>query len=269
MIRVTIWNEYIQERGDVLGPELFPGDSEEHAAKRNQLRQNAEEIRRVHPRGIHETLKGFLSEDKELEIKTVTMEMPECGLTEDVLRDTDVLLWWAHVGHDQVPDEVAERVRGHVLCGMGFIPLHSAHLCKPMTKLLGTSCTLQWRDGDVCRVWNTSPGHPIAQGLPASFELDEEEMYGEFFDIPKPDEQVFISWFSGGEVFRSGCAWTRGYGRMFYFQPGHETNTAYHNPYVQRVIKNAVHWAAPTTRRETIDCPHAGISAEAKRLANK
>ena len=63
-------------------------------------------------------------------------------------------------------------------------------------------------------------------------------MYGEFFDIPKPDELVFIGGFSGGEVFRSGCVWNRGYGKVFYFQPGHETYRSYYDPDIRRIIQN-------------------------------
>lgn len=153
-----------------------------------------------------------------------------------------------------------------MLKGMGFIPLHSAHPSKPMKALLGTSGSLKWREGDFCRVWNTNPTHPIAQGIPESFELEEEEMYGEFFDIPKPDDVVFLSWYRGGEVFRSGCTWQRGYGKIFYFQPGHETNPSYHNPYVLKVIENAVRWAAPVMWRENLECPNIVESPESKYL---
>ncbi len=242
MIRVLVWNEFVQEN-----------------------REGKEPILAVHPRGIHETIAGFLKDDA-LSVRVATLNMPECGLSERALAETDVLIWWAHVAHDQLPDEIAQRVQRHVLSGMGFIPLHSAHLCKPLRLLLGTSCTLSWRHDDVCRVWSTCPGHPIAQGVPAHIDLGEEEMYGEFFDIPTPESQVFVSWFAGGEVFRSGCAWTRGFGRIFYFGPGHETNAAYHNPHVQRILRNAVRWAAPTARREAIDCPNVTESPESIRL---
>ena len=178
------------------------------------------------------------------------------------LEDTDVLVWWAHVAHDRVPDEIALRVKEYVNRGMGFIALHSAHPSKPMQYILGTSGTLQWREGDRARVWCTCPTHPIAKGIPASFELPSEEMYGEYFDIPKPDDLVFISWFAGGEVFRSGCTWTRGYGKIFYFQPGHETQRSYYVPEVRQIIKNAVRWANPVVRMPKLECPHAQVSAE-------
>lgn len=263
MIKVTVWNEYVQEQMDVKAGELFPGDD---AAKfREEFIQRAKEIKAIHNGAIHNTLKALLEEDEEIEVRHIaTLEMEECGLTKDVLDDTDVLVWWAHVAHDRVPDEIAERVRDYVLRGMGFIALHSAHPSKPMQRILGTSGSLQWREGDFCRVWNTCPTHPIAKGIPVSFELPEEEMYGEFFDIPKPDDLVFISWYRGGEVFRSGCTWTRGYGKIFYFQPGHETNKSYFNENVRKIIRNAVKWANPVMRVGELSCPHAEISPESK-----
>ena len=255
-LRVTIFNENVQEQWDRV---IDPAWS---AEEREQLAEAARQIRRVHPEGIHGTLRALLEAQPDMRVRVATLDMPECGLTEEVLADTDVLLWWAHIAHERVPDEVAARVQRHVLQGMGFLPLHSAHLCKPLCLLLGTSCTLQWREGDFCRVWTLSPAHPIAAGLPESFELPEEEMYGEFFDIPQPDELVFASWYRGGELFRSGCVFRRGYGRIFYFQPGHETNASYLNPNVRRVLLNAVRWLAPQRRVGKLECPHAAISPE-------
>lgn len=264
MIRVTIWNEHVQE---TMTPEklaAFPGEMSE--AQKCEILETTRCIQALHPGGIHETLRAIFAEDAEIEVRHIALlEMPECGLTEEVLDDTDVLVWWAHIAHQDVPDEIAERVRDHVLRGMGFLALHSAHPSKPMQRLLGTSGSLQWREGDFCRVWNVCPTHPIAAGIPASFELEVEEMYGEFFDIPKPDDIVFLSWFRGGEVFRSGCTWTRGYGKMFYFQPGHETNPSYFDPNVRQILRNAVKWAKPAMRVEPLTCPHAEVSPEAKR----
>ena len=183
--------------------------------------------------------------------------MPGCGITDELLENTDVLMWWSHIAQHAVPDELAEKIHQRVLQGMGLIVLHSGHLCKPLKLLLGTSCTLRWREGDFERVWTTAPTHPIAQGIPPMFELETEEMYGEFFDIPKPDDVIFTGWFRGGEVFRSGCTWTRGYGKIFYFQPGHETNPTYHNEYILKILDNAVHWAAPDRIHDKPDCIHA------------
>lgn len=236
MIRVTVWNEY---RG-----------------------QEAEAIRKVHPEGIHRTLEAFLGKEEDFQVRTATIDDPECGLTAEVLEQTDVLIWWGHVCHGDVPDRVADRVADAVHKGMGFLPLHSSHMAKPFVRLMGTSCTLKWRDGDHERLWNLLPAHPIAQGIPEAVELAEEEMYGERFDIPVPDELVFLGWFSGGELFRSGCVWNRGLGKVFYFQPGHETNESYHNPHIQRIIVNAVRYLAPAARIQKLECPHIAVSFE-------
>lgn len=231
MIKVTVWNEYRHER-------------------------ESEAVKAVYPNGIHNCIADFLRSD-DIEVRTATLDMPECGLSEEVIADTDVLIWWGHMAHNDVPDEVAQRVREAVLKGMGFIALHSAHHSKPFKMLMGTSCDVHWREGDRERVWCTSPRHPIAEGIPASFELENEEMYGEYFTIPKPDDVVFTSWFAGGEVFRSGCTFTRDMGRIFYFQPGHEEYPTYKNEYVQRVITNAVKWAKPLAKKAELASPHA------------
>ena len=266
MIKVTVWNENIQENGIKFMPQLQDATDPRALGFKNFLESNMANIRKIHPDGIHMTIKGILEEDPDQEfvVRTVTLDMPECGLTQEVIDDTDVLIWWAHIAHDRVPDEIAKRVKDAVLKGMGFIALHSAHPSKPLQMILGTSGSLQWREGDRSRVWCTCPTHPIAKGIPLSFELPEEEMYGEYFDIPKPDDQVFISWFAGGEVFRSGCTWTRGYGKVFYFQPGHETQGSYLIPEVRQIIRNAAKWAAPVMRIPELYCPHAEITPEKK-----
>jgi len=221
IIKVTVWNEYIHEKKD-------------------------EEVARVYPEGIHGAIASFLNEQPDIKARAVTMDMPEHGLDEDVLNDTDVLIWWAHIAHDQVSDEIVDKVYDRVMNGMGLIVLHSAHFSKIFKKLMGSTCNLKWREaGEKERIWVVEPGHPIAEGLPEYIEIPHTEMYGERFDIPQPDELVFISWFSGGEVFRSGCCYNRGKGKVFYFRPGHETFPIYYQPEVQTVICNAVRWAAP------------------------
>ncbi len=233
MIRVTVWNEYLHEK-------------------------NEPQVAAVYPKGIHGAVADFLSRDPELEVRTATLDMPEHGLTEEVLDATDVLIWWGHMGHNLVADEVVERVADRVLHGMGLICLHSAHHSKIFRKLMGTACHLRWRDiGENERIWTIEPSHPIAAGLPAYFDIPQEEMYGERFDIPTPDELVFLGWFRGGEVFRSGVTYRRGFGRIFYFQPGHEMYGNFYNENVQRVITNAVHWA-----KSTFVCP-AYLNGEA------
>ncbi len=220
-IRVTVWNEYRHEK-------------------------RSERVAAVYPEGIHGAIAAYLNEQPDLEARTATLDEPEHGLTEEVLANTDVLTWWGHMAHRDVEDEIVERVHKRVLDGMGLIALHSAHFAKIFIRLMGTSCTLKWREADEKeRMWVVAPGHPIVEGLGQYIELPHEEMYGEFFDIPEPDTLVFVSWFEGGEVFRSGCCYQRGAGKIFYFRPGHESYPTYFNPEVRSVIANAVRWAAP------------------------
>lgn len=218
-MKVTVWNEYIHEKHKPEVAELFPN-------------------------GLHERIAEILRAD-DVEVRTATLDDPECGLTDEVLADTDVLVWWGHTGHDRVPDEIVDRVHKYIIGGMGFIALHSAHFSKIFKKLMGTSCTLKWRNDVRERIWTIMPNHPIAEGVDETFVLDCEEMYGEPFDVARPDDVVFIGWFKGGEVFRSGCTWTRGNGKVFYFQPGHETNKSLQNANVCKILQNAVRWACP------------------------
>lgn len=220
-VNVTVWNEYIHERQE-------------------------EKIKKIYPEGIHAAIAKMLGRDEKYNIRTATLDMPENGLSDEVLQNTDVLIWWGHLAHDKVSDEVAEKVRKRVLDGMGLIVLHSGHLSKPFVKLMGTVCRSKWRENDEKeRVWVIEPSHPIARNLPEYIELEQEETYGERFEIPAPDDLVFISWFSGGEVFRSGCCYNRGRGKIFYFRPGHEAYPTYYREDISQIIKNAVDWATP------------------------
>lgn len=229
-IRVTVWNEGRHEK-------------------------THEEIRKVYPNGMHAVLADALK-GAGFSVRTATLDDDEDhGLSEKVLAETDVLTWWGHMAHHAVKDEIVERVYNRVLEGMGLIVLHSGHHSKIFRKLMGSSGNLKWREiGERERLWVVSPSHPIAQGLPNQIVLEHEEMYGEVFDVPAPDEQVFISWFQGGEVFRSGCCWKRGLGKVFYFRPGHESYPTYYNKEVQQVIINAANWAyTPPTPKITVD----------------
>lgn len=221
MTKVTVWNEFRHEKTDA-------------------------EVQAMYPEGIHGQIRHFLAAAG-FDVTTATLDEPEHGLSEEVLAKTDVLIWWGHKAHEEVADEIVERVHQRVLAGMGLIVLHSGHFSKIFKKLMGTSCDLKWREDDRhARVWNVNPSHPITAGIGESIELEKEEMYGEHFDIPAPDELIFVSWFPGGEVFRSGCTFRRGNGKIFYFQPGHETYNSYYNEKVQQVIVNAVNWAKKT-----------------------
>lgn len=246
MIRVLIYNEFRHE-------------------------QTKEDVRAIYPDGIHGVLGDMLRQDGDIRVETVTL-YGENGvendlgalLTKERLESTDVLIWWGHARHALVPDEVAARVRDAVLGGMGAVFLHSAHHSKPFKLLMGTTCNVDWReDGDLCRVWAVDPSHPITEGVDRFIELPHEETYCEPFGIPEPDQLLFVSWFEGGEVFRSGAVWRRGYGKIFYFQPGHETYPIYHNAQVQRVIRNGVRWTARSKHPTTLGGAHIKKLGEA------
>ena len=208
-LRVVVWGENVHE-------------------------QKSEQVRSVYPQGMHNSIADALKIDPMLLPGTATLQEVDHGLPESRLSETDVLIWWGHLAHNQVSDQVVDRVQKRVLEGMGLVVLHSGHYSKIFKRLLGTSCSLTWREaGEKERVWVCNPGHPIAQGLSTYFEIPHEEMYGEPFGVPSPDELVFMSWFQGGEVFRSGCCWKRGNGKIFYFRPGHETFPTYHQAEVQ------------------------------------
>ncbi|MFC4137929.1 MULTISPECIES: ThuA domain-containing protein [unclassified Microbacterium] len=220
----------------------------------NRHEQIEQKVRDIYPDGMHTTIKEGIEENlgDRAVVSTVTMDDPEHGLTEEVLANTDVLVWWGHIAHGDVSDEVVERVHQHVLAGMGLLVLHSGHWSKIFGRLMGTTCTLRWRAKDDREiVWTVDPTHPIARGIPHPFIIPEQEMYGEFFDVPAPDELVFLSTFSGGEVFRSGMTYRRGFGKIFYFSPGDQDYPVYHQAEVRRVIANGVEWAR-TVRPERV-----------------
>ncbi|GHU76697.1 trehalose utilization protein ThuA [Clostridia bacterium] len=224
-IRATVWNEYYGEK-------------------------KYDEVKAVYPNGIHAQVAALLNEQPDITARTATLEEPEHGLTEEVLASTDVLFWWGHAKHHLVEDAVVDRVVKHIWSGMGFVALHSAHACKVMHRLLGTQTgKLRWHEeGLMTRVWKIDYTHPIAEGIGDYFELPHEETYGEHFDIPAPDELVFVSWFPSGEVFRSGCCWKRSGGKIFFFQPGHETFPTYYDENVKKVLVNAARWASRPSR---------------------
>ncbi len=227
-VRVTVWNEFRHEKTD-------------------------EHIRQVYPKGIHGAIADYLEAQPDISAQTATLDEPEHGLTEAVLAATDVLIWWGHQAHAAVEDAIVDRVHARVLEGMGLICLHSSHFSKIFKKLMGTTCNLKWREiGENERLWVVDPSHPIAAGVGQYIDIPHEEMYGEFFDIPQPDRLVFVSWFPGGEVFRSGCCYHRGRGKVFYFRPGHETFPTFYQAEVRHVIGNAVRWAAPTAGPEPL-----------------
>ncbi len=231
LIRVLVWNEFIHEKED-------------------------EAVATVYPEGIHRTIADFLGEEDDITVRVATLDDENCGITKEILEETDVLIWWGHIAHGRVPDEAAELVCDAVHSGMGMIFLHSAHHSKPFKRLMGTPCHLCWRESSDSEVlWVVDPSHPITQGIDRYFTLDNEETYGEPFIVPNPEKVLLISSYSGGEVFRSGLLYERGNGKIFYFQPGHETFPTYKVPEVQTIIKNAVRFLTPRYRAELF-CPH-------------
>lgn len=218
-IRALVWNENVHERTNPV-------------------------VREIYPDGIHGAIASLLGADPDITAETATLQDAEHGLTDERLAKTDVLLWWGHAAHGEVADAVVERVAEAVWRGLGLVVLHSGHFSKIFKRLMGTPCALRWREaGERERVWTVNPGHAIARGIPASFTIENAEMYGEPFTVPEPLETVFISWFQGGDVFRSGLTWRRGAGKIFYFRPGHETYPVYHNETVGQVLRNSVKWA--------------------------
>jgi trehalose utilization protein len=244
-LRVTVWGENVHEQEIPL-------------------------VGKIYPKGMHGAIAEALNESGGIEAHTATLQEPEHGLTQEVLDNTDVLTWWGHCAHGKVEDKIVDRVQERVLQGMGLIVLHSGHYSKIFKRLLGTTCSLTWREaGEKERIWVCNPGHPIAQGIDRYFEIPNEEMYGEPFAIANPDEVVFLSWFEGGEAFRSGATWKRGNGKIFYFRPGHETYPTYHQKEVRRVIVNAVHWACPEGSRWIDSAPNVPIEQAAERITIK
>ena len=236
--RVVVWNEFRHEK-------------------------SSKEVKAIYPDGMHAVIADHLNEQSGITATLASLDEPEHGLTERKLADTDVLIWWGHMAHHDVKDEIVDRVQSRVLNGMGLICLHSAHFSKIFRRMMGTECNLWWREiNEKARYWVVAPNHPIAAGIGPYFELPHEEMYGEFFDIPQPDELVFIAWFAGGEVFRAGCCYNRGHGRVFYFQPGHETYPNYKDKNVLKVITNAVRWAAPVPGIGKRDFGHRPVPLE-------
>ena len=220
-IRVTIWHEHRHEK-------------------------KHKEVSDLYPEGMHGQLARHLRAQDGLEVGLATLDDPEHGLTDEVIAGTDVMIWWGHGYHQEVDDAIVDKVHKRCLGGMGLIVLHSAHYSKIFRRLMGTTCDLKWRVGNDREIlWVTKPGHPILAGIDDHFVLDKEEMYGEYFDVPEPQETLLISTFSGGECIRSGLTWQRGAGKIFYFRPGHETYRSYYDPNVLLIITNAVRWGAP------------------------
>ena len=234
-INVVVWNEFRHEK-------------------------KSEKVKAVYPDGLHAVIKEFLSSDARLDVTLAALDDPCQGLPDERLENTDVLIWWGHMAHGEVSDDLVRKIQERVYAGkMGFVALHSAHHSKPFKALLGATGNLTWGKNQKEIIWNLMPSHPIAAGIPEHVLIDSEELYGEPFYIPQPDALVFGSWFEDGHIMRSGACFLRGAGKIFYFQPGHETCRSFYNPYVQRIIANAVHWVCPS--EEAFQTPDGCIKA--------
>ncbi len=222
-IKVVVWNEFRHEK-------------------------RSERARANYPDGIHAKIKEFLDVEEDLEVTLAALDDEYQGLPDSLLENTDVLIWWGHMAHGEVSDELVAKIQDRVYKGkMGFIALHSAHHSKPFKAIVGTNGNLTWGRDQKEIIWNLAPSHPIAAGIPDHFILESEELYAEPFYIPQPDALIFGGWFEDGNIMRSGACFNRGAGKLFYFQPGHEYCRAFHNEYVQRIIRNAVYWVKPET----------------------
>ena len=232
-LNVVVWNEFRHE-------------------KTNDV------VKAIYPDGLHAVIKSFLDTNEDMEVTLAALDDPEQGLSDELLEKTDVLLWWGHMAHGEVDDELVKKIQTRVYLGnMGFIALHSGHHSKPFKAIVGTNGNLSWGRDQKEIMWTIMPQHPIAAGIPDHFLIEQEELYCEPFYIPQPDALVFGAWYEDGYIFRTGACFLRGAGKVFYFQPGHETCRSFYNPYVQKIITNAVYWAAPSEIGYDIDngCP--------------
>ena len=238
MVRVTIWNE-------------------------NRHEQSNEHVQKLYPKGIHGAIADLLAQDEAIVTQTATLDEPEHGLSEEVLDNTDVLFGGVIAPTGKFKMKLSTESNSAYSAVWDWWCCHSGHYAKIFKRLMGTNCSFKWREeAERERLWNVAPGHPLTQGIGEQIVLENAEMYGERFDIPEPDESIFISWFEGGEVFRSGCVWRRGHGTIFYFRPGHETYPIYYNQEIGQVLRNAAHYCQARVSISTRKSPHIAASFE-------
>lgn len=226
-----------------------------------------------YPGGIHIALKSIF-ESQEYDVVTATQEQACNGLTDEILDNTDVLLWWSKNWDNELLNSVADKVVSRIREGMGAVFLHSAKNSKPFLRLTGTTSAtapVSWKEpGESERLFVVSPAHPIAEGIPSGYVIPNEEPYCEYFDIPKPDDIVFLGGFGNGMCIRAGVTFTRGAGKIFFFQPGHDSFPVYNDKVIRRIILNAVNWAKPVAKpapiAEETKPEQTGFKARVKKL---
>jgi len=205
----------------------------------------------VYPKDICGAVAEGLKDLKDWEVVEAHLSDPNQGLPDDLLKRTDVLIWWGHRKHEQVSNVLVDKIVSRVKDdGMGFISLHSSHFAKPYKKLMGTPCS--WReyvsDSNTLKVVVKDANHPIAKGV-GEFTIIHNERYSEPFAVPPPKDVVFEGTYTlnngSPDTSRQGLTWEVGKGKVFYFQPGHETNLVFFDPNIRRIMRNAVEWAAP------------------------
>jgi trehalose utilization protein len=267
--RELLWPGAAVAAGLVLGAGLNAGAAEEPTKKKKKgkgkkAKANANATRcvvvwsegtapkKVYPNDINTAIAEGLKELQGWEVVVANLSDPDQGLPDKVLNRADVLIWWGHQKHDQVKNELVDKIVKRVKeDGMGFISLHSSHFAKPNKKLMGTACSWGAYVGDsiTLKVTVKSPEHPIAKDV-KEFTLEHSERYSDPYAVPKPKAVVFegvATLKNGGtDPSQQGLTWEIGKGKVFYFQAGHETNPVFFDPNIRKIIANAVQWAAPS-----------------------
>lgn len=189
---------------------------------------------------------------KDWDVVIAGIDDPDQRISDELLKKTDVLIWWGHKKHGDVKDALVDKIEKRVKEeGMGFIALHSAHFAKPNKRIMGTPCTFAAYvcDNKENVVSVAMPNHPICKGVAKTFTVANDERYSDPYAVPTPDAvpltAIQVRNDGTKEEAKMGFCWTVGKARMFYLQMGHETNPIYFDPEIRKVMANAVLWAAP------------------------
>ncbi len=200
----------------------------------------------TYPDDVDGALGQYLGRMEDLRIARARLDDPNAGLSDAELDATDVVVWWGHLRHDDLPADRSRAIVDRVKAAkIGFVALHASCGSRPFRGLMGTTCEPGgWRDdGRPERIEFKAPDHPIARGV-EPFTIPQSAMFAEPFEVPAPESVVFVSNWGPGETFRSGLTWTVGKGRVAYLRPGHDALPVFFHPSVRKVIANAARWAA-------------------------